>query len=169
MQLNTRFPPIVAVVPDRLVIATDGSCLRNPGGAGGWAWATSAESWGAGGHPATTNNLMELRAVYEALAATPPRQPLMIESDSLYVIRSVTEWLAGWKRNGWLTKARKPVANQSAIEQIDRQLQGRDIEWRHVKGHAGHVLNEVCDLRAGEAARATLAGDGINAGPGLCP
>jgi ribonuclease HI len=154
-------------VADRLVIATDGSCLRNPGGAGGWAWATSAQSWGAGGHPATTNNLMELRAVYEALAATPRDQPLLIESDSLYVIRSVSEWMTGWKRNGWLTKANKPVANQPAIQQIDQQLQGRDIEWRHVKGHAGHVLNEVCDLRAGAAARAIQAGSAIDTGPGL--
>jgi ribonuclease HI len=154
-------------VPDRLVIATDGSCLVNPGGAGGWAWATSAESWGAGGHPSTTNNLMELRAVYEALAATAPGVPLLIESDSLYVIRSVSEWMGGWKRNGWLTKANKPVANQSALLQIDQALSGRDVEWRHVKGHAGHVLNEVCDLRAGDAAAAIRAGQAVDEGPGL--
>lgn len=154
-------------MPDRLVIATDGSCLVNPGGAGGWAWATSAESWGAGGHPSTTNNLMELRAVYEALTATPRDLPLLIESDSLYVIRSVSEWLSGWKRNGWLTKAKKPVANQSALLQIDRALDGRDVEWRHVKGHAGHVLNEVCDLRAGAAAAATRDGSTVDCGPGL--
>jgi ribonuclease HI len=152
---------------DRLVIATDGSCLVNPGGPGGWAWATSADTWRAGGHPATTNNLMELRAVFEALAATPSDEPLLIESDSLYVIRSVTEWLPGWKRNGWRTSARKPVANQSAIEAIDRQLQGRDVEWRHVKGHAGHVLNEVCDVQAGRAAAAVRAGEPVDEGPGL--
>jgi ribonuclease HI len=151
----------------RLVIATDGSCLKNPGGAGGWAWATSAESWGAGGHPSTTNNLMELKAVYEALVVTPVDQPLLIESDSLYVIRSVSEWMAGWKRNGWQTTAKKPVANQSALLEIDRVLAGRDVEWRHVKGHNGHVLNEVCDVRAGAAAAAIRDGLAVDAGPGL--
>ena len=152
---------------DRLVIATDGSCLRNPGGAGGWAWATSDDSWGAGAHPATTNNLMELKAVYEALAVTPPDRPLRIESDSLYVIRSVTEWMPGWKRNGWLTSAKKPVANQSALLEIDRILAGRDVQWQYVRGHNGHLLNELCDLRAGAAAAAVRDGLPVDAGPGL--
>jgi ribonuclease HI len=151
----------------RLVVASDGSCLVNPGGPGGWACATSPEHWLAGGHPATTNNLMELRGVFELLAAVPADVPLRIETDSLYVIKSFTLWLAGWKRNGWLTAAKKPVANQSAIVQIDRLLTGRDVRWQHVKGHNGHVLNEVCDLRAGAAAAATQRGEPVATGPGL--
>lgn len=155
-------------VPDqRLVIATDGSCLSNPGGAGGWAWATSPTSWQAGAHPSTTNNLMEMRAVYEALLATPPDLPLLIETDSQYTIKSLTEWLPGWKRNGWLNSAKKPVANKSAIMEIDRLRQGRDVVFQHVKGHAGHVLNEVCDLRAGAAAAAIRDGLPVECGPGL--
>jgi ribonuclease HI len=156
-------------VPDdaRLVVATDGSCLVNPGGPGGWACAVSPEQWLAGAHASTTNNLMELRAVYEALAALPPTTPLLIEIDSLYVLKTFTLWLAGWKRNGWKTTARKPVANQAAIVQIERLLDGRDVQWAHVKGHAGHVLNEVCDQRAGAAAAAVRAGRPVEVGPGL--
>ncbi|MEO8887808.1 MAG: ribonuclease H [Jatrophihabitantaceae bacterium] len=151
----------------RLVVASDGSCLVNPGGPGGWACATSPDHWLAGGHRATTNNLMELRAVFEALAAIPRELPLTIETDSLYVIKTFTLWLEGWKRNGWLTSAKKPVANQTAILEIERLLPGRDVRWRHVKGHAGHVLNEVCDLRAGDAAAAVRGGQPVAVGPGL--
>jgi ribonuclease HI len=152
---------------DRLVIATDGSCLANPDGPGGWAWAVSPTSWAAGGHPSTTNNKMELRAIYEALAATPASQPLLIESDSQYAIKALTVWLAGWKRNGWRNAARKPVANRAAIEAIDAALQGRDVQWRYVRGHNGHLLNEICDLRAGEAAAAIREGRPVSEGPGL--
>ncbi len=152
---------------DRLVIATDGSCLSNPGGAGGWACATSPTSWLAGAHASTTNNKMELRAIYEALAATPIDQPVLIETDSQYAIKALTEWMPGWKRNGWLNSAKKPVANKSAILEIDRLLQGRDVRWQYVKGHAGHVLNEVCDLRAGAAAAAIRDGLPVETGPGL--
>lgn len=149
------------------MIATDGSCLVNPGGPGGWAWALSPTRWRAGGHAATTNNLMELRAVFEALAATPAERPLLIETDSQYVIKTFTVWIGGWRRNGWQTAAKKPVANRDAICEIDRLLQRRDVTWRHVKGHAGHLLNEVCDLRAGDAAAAIRAGNPVDAGPGI--
>jgi ribonuclease HI len=151
---------------DRLVIAADGSCLVNPDGPGGWAWATSPETWAAGGHPSTTNNKMELRAVFEALSVTPVDRPLLIETDSMYVINSLTRWLANWKRNGWRNSKKEPVANRSAIEAIDELLIGREVAWRHVKGHAGHVLNEVCDLRAGLAAAATRDGTPVDTGPG---
>jgi len=149
------------------VIATDGSCLLNPHGPGGWAWAITPEVWGAGGHPSTTNNKMELRAVYEALAATPADRPLIIESDSKYVINSLTDWLPVWRRNGWVNSKREPVKNKAAIEAIDRLLLGRDVEWRWVKGHSEHLLNEVCDMRAGEAAAAIRAGKPVDVGPGL--
>lgn len=150
-----------------LVVATDGSCLVNPDGPGGWAWATSVDNWRAGGHPATTNNKMELRAVFEALSATPLDRPLLIETDSVYVIKAVTVWLDGWKRNGWRTSARQPVKNREAILAVEQLLFGRDVAWRHVKGHAGHVLNEVCDLRAGAAAAAIRDGRSVDVGPGL--
>jgi len=110
---------------------------------------------------------MELRAVYEALAATPADRPLIIESDGKYVINSLTDWLPVWRRNGWVNSKREPVKNKAAIEAIDRLLLGRDVEWRWVKGHSEHLLNEVCDMRAGEAAAAIRAGKPVDVGPGL--
>ncbi len=153
-------------VNEPIVIATDGSCLGNPG-PGGWAYATSPHTWRAGAHPGTTNNLMELRAVFEALAATPTDRALVVETDSQYVIKSFTQWIDGWNRNGWLTAAKKPVLNQQAILEVARLLQGRDVTWRYVRGHAGHALNEVCDLRARDAASAIRDGRAVDAGPGL--
>lgn len=105
--------------------------------------------------------------MFEALSAIHRDRSVTIETDSLYVIKTFTLWLEGWKRNGWQTAARKPVANKAAIMQIEDVLLGRDVEWRHVKGHAGHVLNEVCDLRAGAAAAAVRAGQPVETGPGL--
>ncbi len=68
-----------------MVVATDGSCLGNPG-AGGWAWAVSPQMWGAGGAVHTTNNAMELEAIRQALLLTPFDAPLVIETDSAYSI-----------------------------------------------------------------------------------
>lgn len=150
-----------------LVIAADGSCLGNPG-PGGWAWAVSADCWAAGGHPGTTNNLMELRAVFEALNAAPRDRPLVLETDSQYVIGVFTQWLEGWKAGGWRTSGKKPVANQPAILQVESALAGRSVEWRHVKGHSGHALNEVVDLRARAAATAIKNGGQVDEGRRGC-
>jgi ribonuclease HI len=136
---------------ERVVLATDGSCLRNPG-PGGWAWATEDGRQGSGGHADTTNNLMELRAVYEALGAFPSDTPLLIQADSMYVINIFTRWLSGWRAKGWKTAAKKPVLNREAIEMIADRLDGRDVRWEHVKGHSGHPLNELVDTLARTAA-----------------
>jgi len=150
-----------------LVVAADGSCLGNPG-PGGWAWAVSGKCWAAGGHPQTTNNLMELRAVYEALRATPASLPLIIETDSQYVINIFTEWLEGWLANNWKTSSRKPVANQRAVMEVQGALGERNVIWRHVKGHSGHALNEIVDMRARAAATAVQHGGIPEEGPKGC-
>lgn len=126
----------------------------------------SKECWSAGGHPRTTNNLMELRAVFEALNATPRSRPLAIETDSEYVINIFTKWIEGWKGRGWQTAANRPVANQAAIREVERLLHGRHVEWRHVKGHSGHELNELADGHAREAAVRTRDGGPVVEGPG---
>ncbi len=141
---------------NRTVIATDGSCLGNPGN-GGWAWVAEDGRRASGGHTATTNNLMELRAVYEALSAHPSEVPLLIQADSMYVINIFTKWLPGWISKGWKTSGNRTVANRSAIELIATQLDGRDVLWEHVKGHAGHPLNETADELARRAALAVQA------------
>lgn len=148
----------------RLTVATDGSCLGNPG-PGGWAWATPDGRWASGAHPRTTNNLMELRAVYEALLAFPSDLPLKLQADSQYVINIFTEWLERWRKNGWRTADRKPVQNQRAIEHIADALVDRDVVWEHVKGHAGHPLNERVDTLARDAASAIKAGKEVSTGP----
>lgn len=135
----------------RVVVATDGSCLGNPG-PGGWAWASEDGLCGSGGHAGTTNNLMELRAVYEVLGAYPKSVPLLIQADSMYVINIFTAWLPGWIARGWKTSDKKPVQNRQAIEMISSRLAERDVKWEHVKGHAGHPLNEKVDTLARQEA-----------------
>lgn len=149
---------------ERLVIATDGSCLGNPG-PGGWAWAVDTENWAAGSELRTTNNLMELRAVFEAISAVRPHIPLLIQADSEYAIKSVTEWLPGWQARGWRTANRKPVSNRRGIEMIAALLSERDVRWEHVRGHAGHALNEFVDSHARAAATAQRDGLKVNTGP----
>lgn len=144
---------------ERVTVATDGSCLTNPG-PGGWAWASEDGRHGSGGHAGTTNNLMELRAVYEMLGAYPSDTPLLILADSMYVINIFTKWLRGWRARGWLTAAKKPVLNREAIELIAERLEGRDIRWEHVKGHSGHPLNEQVDTLARTAAERIRDGSG---------
>ncbi|WP_182049133.1 ribonuclease H family protein [Changpingibacter yushuensis] len=136
---------------ERITVATDGSCLGNPG-PGGWAWACPDGRCDSGSVADTTNNLMELRAVYEALRAHDPRVPLLIQADSMYVINAFTQWLPNWVANGWRTAAKKPVKNRQCLELIAAELETRDVEWEHVKGHAGHPLNEKVDSLARHAA-----------------
>ncbi len=149
----------------RLTIATDGSCLSNPGGAGGWAWVVSEAEWAAGANPSTTNQRMELQAIGQAVRDFPDRA-LLIQSDSLYSIKCLTEWLPGWIKRGWKNSAKQDVANQDLIKYIAQLLVGRDVEFEHVRGHRGHVLNELADLKCGAAAAALRAGQPIEVGPG---
>ena len=111
---------------------------------------------------------MEMRAVYELLAAVPREVPLKIQSDSQYTIQVFTEWLDGWIAKGWRTAAKKPVANQEAIKLVAPLVEGRDIVWEHVYGHQGHRLNEFVDTKARAAATAAQAGKAPQtSGPGL--
>ncbi len=136
----------------RLQIFTDGACLGNPG-PGGWAallrWGDT-EKLLAEGEKHTTNNRMELMAVIAALEALTRPCELDLTTDSQYVKRGVQEWLAGWRRNGWRTAARKPVKNRDLWERLDKAMAQHQIAWHWVKGHSGHAENERVD----EAARA---------------
>jgi len=136
---------------NRITIATDGSCLGNPG-PGGWAWADSDGNHDSGAHPDTTNNLMELRALFEALKSRPSETPLRLQVDSMYVINIFTNWLESWKSNEWKTAGNKPVQNRQGIELINAELAHRDVIWEHIKGHSGHPLNERVDKLARDAA-----------------
>ncbi len=137
------------------VIYTDGACSGNPGPGG---WGALIERGGAeealsGGEVLTTNNRMELTAAIEALNAMPKGSKVIVYTDSQYVKGGITGWIHGWKRNGWKTSARKPVKNEELWRALDAAIASHVVEWRWVKGHAGHPGNE----RADELARQGMA------------
>ena len=106
----------------------------------------------SGGQVDTTNNQMELTAVIKGLEALKRPVSLHIVTDSTYVMQGITQWMAGWKRNGWRTAAKKPVANRELREKLDSLLNVHSVTWDWVKGHSGHPQNEMCDRLASEQA-----------------
>jgi ribonuclease HI len=135
-------------------IYTDGACRGNPG-PGGWAALLSwdgHEKEIAGAETHTTNNRMELLAVIRALESLKkPRKQVRVFTDSQYVRKGITEWLANWKARGWRTASKKPVMNQDLWEQLDVLAAAHEIEWLWVPGHAGVPGNERVDRLANQA------------------
>ena len=139
---------------------TDGACSGNPG-PGGWGVLMRAmdgerivkERELSGGEGETTNNRMELMAAIAALEALSRTTAITITTDSAYVKNGVTEWVHGWKRNGWKTSTNKPVKNVELWQRLDTLARQHKVDWRWIKGHAGHAENE----RADELARAGMA------------
>lgn len=136
------------------IIHTDGSCLRNPGGAGGWAavietTATGAVEEKSGGDPETTNNRMELTAALMALSAVPEGARVALYTDSQYLKNAFTKfWLPAWKKRGWKKADGEPVLNQDLWVQLDAAFAARQVQFHWVKGHAGNPRNERCDALA---------------------
>jgi ribonuclease HI len=143
---------------NQAIIFTDGACLGNPGPGGYAAVITIAgqEQVIVGRDRSTTNNKMEMTAAIKALEAVSKDLPIVIHSDSQYVIKGATEWLRGWKAKGWRKADGRPVLNQDLWQQMDVMMTGRKITWKWVKGHAGHPENERVDRLANwEAVRAS--------------
>ena len=138
----------LAAKSNTTVAYTDGACKGNPG-AGGWGahliFSDGRTQDLYGGDKETTNNRMELMGAIQALTHSPLEQNLEIWTDSSYVKNGITEWIDGWKKRGWKTASKKPVANQDLWQQLDALTQKRDVEWHWVKGHAGHAGNEKAD------------------------
>ena len=136
------------------IIHTDGSCLRNPGGAGGWAAVIETAATGAveeksGGDPETTNNRMELTAALMALSAVPEGARVALYTDSQYLKNAFTKfWLPAWKKRGWKKADGEPVLNQDLWVQLDAAFATRQVQFHWVKGHAGNPRNERCDALA---------------------
>jgi len=131
-------------------IFTDGACTGNPG-PGGWGAILRFKNWEkelSGGEVETTNNRMELRAAIEGLQALRRPMRVVIHTDSIYVKDGITKWIINWKRNGWRTAAKKPVKNIDLWQALDDALGDHRVEWRWVKGHAGHTENERADALA---------------------
>ena len=142
---------------DVVDIFTDGACKGNPG-RGGWGALLRSgrhqrELWG--GEASTTNNRMELTAVIEALKALKRPVKVRVHTDSTYVQKGISEWIHGWKKNGWMTRNREPVKNADLWRALDALVHGHDVSWHWVKGHAGHPENERAD------ALANLGVDGV--------
>jgi ribonuclease HI len=160
--------------PARIIeVWTDGGCQGNPG-PGGWAFVIrrgGGNTERSGFEPATTNNRMELTAVIRALTeiasggsgaagpgsagpgsdshGTPAN--VVVNTDSQYVQKGITEWIHAWSRNGWKTSAKKPVKNAELWSALLELSRGLSIRWQWVLGHAGNELNERCDSLVQEA------------------
>jgi ribonuclease HI len=144
-------------VTPKVTIYTDGACSGNPG-PGGWGAILihgQSEKEICGGEPATTNNRMELMAAIRALT-----KPCRVElhTDSRYVMDGISQWIAGWKARGWKTAAKSPVKNEDLWRRLDEARLRHDVDWRWVKGHNGHELNERADALARKGLKAALVG-----------
>ena len=141
-----------------VTIFTDGACSGNPG-PGGWGavlFSGANEREICGGEPATTNNRMELMAAIQALEALTRPCKVELHTDSQYVRKGITEWIGGWKARGWKTADKKPVKNDDLWKRLDAARARHDVDWRWVKGHNGHELNERADALAGKGLREAL-------------
>ena len=139
----------------QVVIHTDGACSGNPG-PGGWGavmhyGATEKEL--CGGELATTNNRMEMMAAIQALETLKRPCKVELHTDSKYVQDGISKWISNWKRNGWKTAEKKDVKNAELWQRLDAARKPHQVDWKWVKGHAGHPENE----RADELARSGLA------------
>ncbi len=135
-------------------IFTDGSCLGNPG-PGGYGVVMrykQVEKTLARGYLLTTNNRMEMLAAVMALQALKEPCRVILTTDSQYVRQGITQWIHNWKQRGWKTADKKPVKNADLWQALDRETARHQVEWRWVKGHAGHRENEMCDELARQAA-----------------
>jgi ribonuclease HI len=133
-----------------VVIYTDGACRGNPG-PGGWGAVLifgAHERDICGGEPATTNNRMELMAAIQALEALNRPCKVELHTDSQYVRTGISEWLSIWKGRGWRTTTKGAVKNEDLWRRLDEARLRHEVDWRWVKGHNGHPLNERADALA---------------------
>ena len=143
----------------RVSIWTDGACSGNPG-PGGWG---AVLRYGAhekelrGGEAFTTNNRMELTAAIQALESLTRPAHVILHTDSQYLRGGVVDWIAGWKRNGWRTAAKKPVKNEDLWRALAAAAERHTIVWRWVKGHADDERNNRADKLAREGMAPFLA------------
>ena len=137
-----------------MYIYTDGACKGNPG-PGGWGavlkYGNNVKEI-KGFSPETTNNIMELTAVIEALKSLTRSCDIIITTDSNYVKDGITEWIHKWKKKGWKTANKKPVKNKELWQVLEEETNRHEIKWEWVRGHSGHPENERADELANIAA-----------------
>jgi ribonuclease HI len=136
-------------------LITDGACSGNPG-PGGWAAILKfgkhrKELWGS--EKETTNNRMELKAAIEGLRLLKEKCDVSITTDSEYVLKGITQWIVGWKKNNWKSASKQPVKNQDLWQELDEQVNRHQVKWTWTKGHADHPDNNRCDELAVKASK----------------
>lgn len=139
---------------ETVTIHTDGACRGNPG-PGGWGallrWNGHERELSGGENP-STNNRMEMMAAIRALETLKRPCRVVLVTDSEYLRKGITEWLAGWKKNNWKTAARKPVKNADLWKRLEAAAEPHTVDWQWVRGHSGHPENERADQLATAAA-----------------
>jgi ribonuclease HI len=151
-----------------VAISTDGGCIGNPG-PGGWACILRSGKFVRemyGSEPRTTNNRMELQAIIEALRVLKHPCEIIVYTDSEYLRKGISEWLAKWKAQGWKRKEKnasgtREVLNQDLWKELDELARPHRIRWEWVKGHAAHADNLRCDFLATRAAREQISSAGV--------
>jgi ribonuclease HI len=131
-------------------IFTDGACSGNPG-PGGWGAILryrGKERELKGGEPATTNNRMEMLAAIRALETLKRPSQVRLHTDSQYLRDGITKYIHAWRARDWKTADKKPVKNIDLWQRLEAAVKGHRVEWRWVRGHAGHVENERADALA---------------------
>lgn len=137
----------------KVEIFSDGACSGNPG-PGGYGTILrygnhTKELSGYDQH--TTNNRMEMMGAIAGLECLTKPCSVTMTTDSQYVCKGMTEWIEGWKKKGWKNSQRKPVINRDLWERLEAATTGHNVQWKWVKGHAGHIENERCDELARQA------------------
>ena len=138
---------------NEITIYTDGACSGNPG-KGGWGAIlidAKEEKYLSGSNQLTTNNQMELTATIEALKAILKPSNIALYTDSQYVKNGITSWIFNWKKNGWKTANKKPVANKDLWIELEKYVDFHSVSWFWVKGHSGDHYNEIADELAVKA------------------
>ncbi len=140
-------------------VFTDGACRGNPG-PGGWGVLlrygdTEKELYG--GEAETTNNRMELMAAIQGLETLKRECKVILTTDSEYVRKGITEWMANWKKRNWKTASKQPVKNKDLWQRLDKAASEHQVEWHWVRGHTGHPENERADQLANKGIDELLA------------
>jgi ribonuclease HI len=133
-------------------IYTDGACKGNPG-PGGWGVLlryNGQEKTLHGGEAHTTNNRMELMAAIKGLQALKRACTVELYTDSQYLRQGMNTWLSNWKINGWRNSKKEPVKNADLWQLLDELASGHQINWHWVKGHSGHIENDLVDALANQ-------------------
>ena len=138
---------------NEVTVYTDGACSGNPG-KGGWGAIliyAKEKKYMSGSKQLTTNNQMELTATIEALKAILKPSSIALYTDSQYVKNGITSWIFNWKKNGWKTANKKPVANKDLWIELEKYVDFHSVNWFWVKGHSGDHYNEIADELAVKA------------------